>query len=453
MAAQTLVPNLDLYLKQRQNILLYGPHGVGKTEVLRTAIQDMGLKMKYFSCSTLDPFTDLVGIPYPIDDPQRPGHKTLMMVRPREIDEANIIMFDEINRAQDTKTLNAILEIVQFRSINGEVLPNLMGVVAAMNPPDDSNYQVHDLDPALIDRFDVFHEVKPKVDVAYLTSVGIDKKIAQAFQAWWTEGQKGKAAYVSPRRVEKMARMVATTQNPSIVKAMLPPGDKHDHGKLIANLNQVLYTPAPTPTNPLSGGEDPNIDYSRNGFVNNPHSVAARVADPAVSIATLRKIVDVMDGIGAQTLAYNVHPIVEALPPHMVESMINGWNTTKRAAFKREWEDSFQNGGPTIQEPWVGLQKVTTKQGKHLTGKTFCATGALNNHSRDSIRATVRQHGGIFSANVTNSVDYLIMGSKPGDTKVDAARSKGIPALNIQQFNDACITGRFISTDVDSCVP
>ena len=75
-------------------------------------------------------------------------------------------MFDELNRAH-LRVLNAVLEIIQFKSINGELLPNLKMVWAAINPP-ESDYQVEDLDPALVGRFHMYVKIKAFLDMDFL---------------------------------------------------------------------------------------------------------------------------------------------------------------------------------------------------------------------------------------------------------------------------------------------
>src|ERR1043166_9712122 len=51
-----------------QNVLLEGPHGTGKSSLALGVAGKLGLRLKYFSAPTLDPFADLVGIPVPILD-------------------------------------------------------------------------------------------------------------------------------------------------------------------------------------------------------------------------------------------------------------------------------------------------------------------------------------------------------------------------------------------------
>ena len=154
------VQQLKQYMEANKNILIAGEAGTGKTEMLKAAANELNLKMKYYSSSTLDPFADLVGIPVP-----NTSTKLVEYYRPREIDEAQVIFFDELNRA-DPKTINAVMEIIQFKSINGDPLVNLRCVVAAINPV-DIGYNTEELDIAVRDRFDFFLTSEVVADYPY----------------------------------------------------------------------------------------------------------------------------------------------------------------------------------------------------------------------------------------------------------------------------------------------
>jgi len=54
-------------MSQGLNLLSVGYHGVGKTQMVLEEAKSLELKMKYYSSSTLDPWSDLVGIPVPVD--------------------------------------------------------------------------------------------------------------------------------------------------------------------------------------------------------------------------------------------------------------------------------------------------------------------------------------------------------------------------------------------------
>ena len=88
------------------NGLLYGDHGVGKTQLIRDIANSLGLKLKYYSAATLDPYSDVVGIPVPVDNIANDGvtHKQLQFIRPHDIDEAEIVFFDEFNRCSSENT-------------------------------------------------------------------------------------------------------------------------------------------------------------------------------------------------------------------------------------------------------------------------------------------------------------------------------------------------------------
>lgn len=220
------INTVQSYMNAGLNMLLSGPAGVGKTAMLKEASSNLGLKMKYYSTATLDPYTDLVGIPVPDKD-----NKTVEYFRPKLIDEANVIFFDELNRA-DPKTQDTVFEIIQFRSINGEKLPNLKMVVAAINP-NDGNYKVDDLDPALLDRFDVYLTINPRIDVPYFKKrFGADAtKVVSTF---WNEYErsrnsksrnvKNSMAYISPRRMEKVVDSFFKIPQHSTIADTLPPG-------------------------------------------------------------------------------------------------------------------------------------------------------------------------------------------------------------------------------------
>lgn len=233
------VPHLENYIKAGFNILISGLHGTGKTQSIKEACEKLGLKYKYYSASTLDPYTDLVGVPVPKAD--ETGFDRLVMVRPREIDEAEVVVFDELNRA-DSKTRNAVLELVQFRAINGEVLPNLKCVIAAVNPP-DGEYDVEDLDPALVDRFHVSIEVKPRVSGAYFKEK-FGPEIGNALVSWWSGiNQSKRGNYLSPRRLELIGQVWNATQSAEALKAAMPPGGVFEVKKLADALRDASLTP------------------------------------------------------------------------------------------------------------------------------------------------------------------------------------------------------------------
>lgn len=200
------------YLQMRLNIMLIGPHGTGKTSVLRQEASKIGWKVADFSAPLMEPYIHLLGVPEVVSDE---NGRYLEMVRTRELMDADVIFIDELNRGP-LVVRNGVMELINDRAINGVPLPNLKCVVSACNPAGDGDYAVQLLDPAQMDRFDVTLTMSDRVDAEYLAEALGDEAYAKAFSDWqhslvfWTEDERGKrvarAPYVSPRRVEKLAR-------------------------------------------------------------------------------------------------------------------------------------------------------------------------------------------------------------------------------------------------------
>lgn len=195
---------LDFFLGLGLNVLLVGEHGVGKTQIIQEAFRRNNLRGLYLSGSTLDPWVDVIGIPEIVrDDPESNGMAYTAIIPPKKfvLGEVEAIFIDELNRAPK-KVRNALMELIQFGSINGVKYPNLKTVWAAINPhdEDDMRYDVEPLDPALEDRFHV------KVDVEYRPCpVYMRKAYGQGYASpaikWWSELPDNVKKMVSPRRL------------------------------------------------------------------------------------------------------------------------------------------------------------------------------------------------------------------------------------------------------------
>lgn len=215
---------LQDYLKAQMNVLLVGDHGTGKTSRVLDVAHRAGLKVKVFNAASMDPFTDLVGVPKFTTDDE--GREVLVSVRPRAVDDADFVFIDELNRAGDPKITNAVFEMIQFGSINGEKLPNLKCVWAAINPPDSENneYDVQPLDPALVDRFHVTMNIPVGIDRAYFTKV-FGPKVAHALSTWWNGISDKRKNYVSPRRLETIGKVFLAIGTEKSLADAMPPGN------------------------------------------------------------------------------------------------------------------------------------------------------------------------------------------------------------------------------------
>ena len=191
---------LALYLKNNFNVMLTGRHGVGKTAVIKQIFEEANMKWKYFSAATMDPWVDFIGVPKSVKT--KDGLEVLQLIKPEAFarDEVEALFFDEFNRASK-KVKDAVMELIQFKSINGKKFENLKVVWASINPYDDAGtYDVEKLDPAIVDRFHILIDVPYEVDSGYLFAQ--HGQIAEPFIAWWKDLSKEIQFQVSPRRLD-----------------------------------------------------------------------------------------------------------------------------------------------------------------------------------------------------------------------------------------------------------
>lgn len=195
---------LDFWFKNHRNVLFVGKHGCGKTSLVKSCFERNGLvhgeTFLYFSASTLDPWVDLVGVPKESTLPD--GTPCLSLIRPAALASRKVeaIFFDEFNRSPK-KVRNAVMELLQFKSINGLVFENLKVIWAAINPDDDDVYDVEKIDPAQKDRFHIIKEVEYKPSKTWFVQrFGMES--ATAAIEWWNELPDEQKDKVTPRRLE-----------------------------------------------------------------------------------------------------------------------------------------------------------------------------------------------------------------------------------------------------------
>lgn len=201
----SLIPEskLDFWIKNNYNVILKGAHGVGKTHLITSAFERNDLNWVYFSASTMDPWVDFIGVPKEKTDTN--GNSYLELIRPKifQDDEVEAIFLDEFNRAPK-KVKNAVMELLQFKSINGRKFKNLKIIWAAINPDDgdddDVKYDVEPMDPAQLDRFHIIYDTPYRVDSGYLQSKY--DSIGSSAASWWRKLPDNIKKKISPRRLD-----------------------------------------------------------------------------------------------------------------------------------------------------------------------------------------------------------------------------------------------------------
>ncbi len=160
-------------LADERPLLLVGPHGTAKSELLNSLARELGLRHRHYNASLLS-FDDLVG--YPV--PDRETGRMEFLETPAAIWGAQSVFLDEISRCRP-ETANKLFSIVHEARVQGLELPDLRYRWAAMNPPvtdedddggdappDDPYLGSVPLDPALADRFAWVVEVPSLTDLS-----------------------------------------------------------------------------------------------------------------------------------------------------------------------------------------------------------------------------------------------------------------------------------------------
>src|SRR4051794_20084719 len=124
---------LDLCYRARRPVLLEGPTGIGKSEIVRAAAERLGIGLAVLDLSLLEP-PDLVGLP--IIEHGRTRY-AVPSILPQ--DGAGILLLEELNRAERYIQQPA-LQLLTARTLHEYRLPEGWVCFAAVNPQ-DGDYQ------------------------------------------------------------------------------------------------------------------------------------------------------------------------------------------------------------------------------------------------------------------------------------------------------------------------
>ena len=140
-------------------LLLIGRSGTGKTYLLNSISEALGLEHRHYNASLIA-FDDLVGFPFPDDARER----VRFLETPATVWGAESVLVDEISRCRPEHQ-NRLFSLVHERRVQGIALETLRYRWAAMNPVsvDQGGGEEYagsePLDPALADRFAAIVEV------------------------------------------------------------------------------------------------------------------------------------------------------------------------------------------------------------------------------------------------------------------------------------------------------
>ncbi len=144
-AGKPVIDAIKLAYESDLPVLLEGPHGVGKSQLIEQAASELGVGCVVRDLSLMEP-PDLIGLP------EKKGGRTIYL--PPDFlpdDGKGLLAFEELNRAE-RYMMAPCLQLLTARRLNDYTLPRGWLPVAAINPAADG-YDTHELDPALLSRF------------------------------------------------------------------------------------------------------------------------------------------------------------------------------------------------------------------------------------------------------------------------------------------------------------
>ncbi len=139
------------------NIMLVGEHGIGKSEILTEFFREKGMPVVALFLGQMSDPGDLLGLPR---KDELTGRTEFMPPYWFPTDGRPICLFlDELNRARP-EVLQTVMDLVLNRKLAGRFLPEGSRIISAVN--EGEKYQLTDLDPALVSRFNIYN-FKPTV--------------------------------------------------------------------------------------------------------------------------------------------------------------------------------------------------------------------------------------------------------------------------------------------------
>ena len=132
------------------NIMLVGNHGIGKSEILTEFFKEKDMPVVALFLGQMADPGDLIGLPC---KDEATGKTDFMAPYWFPTDGKPVVLFlDELNRARP-EILQTIMDLALNRKLAGKKLPEGSRIISAVNAGDQ--YQLTDLDPALVSRFNI----------------------------------------------------------------------------------------------------------------------------------------------------------------------------------------------------------------------------------------------------------------------------------------------------------
>jgi hypothetical protein len=192
-------------LRNRWTVLLQGPPGCGKTELVRQLVrEDLGREPLYYSL----PVTNVEDLCAPI--PTADGSLDNLIAQPFTGPEPKAIVWDEYNRPKDKAAFARLMEITQEWSIAGRPIQNLKAQIALQNPPYHLGRKllVSRNNIAQASRFTASLTVEPADIPANEWLIATYGPVAETVLEWWKHDiDDDGRAWITKRTLERLIKL------------------------------------------------------------------------------------------------------------------------------------------------------------------------------------------------------------------------------------------------------
>lgn len=162
-----------------QNIMLVGGHGIGKSQIIKSFYEtEKNMPLICFFLGQMSDPGDLIGL---MQINKKTGRSEFLP--PYWWPEGNqpvVLFLDELNRARP-EILQSVMDLTLNRTLASKSLPAGSIIISAINSGD--MYQVTDLDPALISRFNIYEFAPTHEDwIVWANQKNLDKRVIHFIQ-------------------------------------------------------------------------------------------------------------------------------------------------------------------------------------------------------------------------------------------------------------------------------
>lgn len=155
----------------RTPVCIWGTHGIGKTELVRSIAKENGFEFAYIAPAQFEEMGDLIGMPAIV------GENTVFRA-PDWVPKSpgpGILLIDDVNRADD-RILRGIMQLLQNFELVSWKLPPKWQIVLTANP-DGGDYSVTPMDDAMLTRMmHITMEFDAKVWALWAEKNGVDPR-------------------------------------------------------------------------------------------------------------------------------------------------------------------------------------------------------------------------------------------------------------------------------------